>query len=99
MSVHKYLDVSTSNITYPDSMRLREIGQPMVIHEHPYGFWVNVQHWDNSTELVRAMERILARGYSAGFIAMYELAHREGCNWINIDRDGEPEPRLEQFNW
>ncbi len=100
MSQHSYLDASTAYITAEDDRRLREIvatgdesAYPLRVIGHAYGYWVH----DATDEGARDGREALL--LSDAFWTLMDEAHRRGCQWVNLDRDGDDDLTLPKHEW
>lgn len=90
--IGKFLEACTDQVTEPDLElleRLEEvllgISAPRVI-PHQYGWFIDVQH-DDPDNLKESLQSITDCGLSAEFLALYQIAASNGCDWINLDKD------------
>jgi hypothetical protein len=102
MSVHRYLDLSTSHLTEAEMVELSSAysfgdldSSPRVI-PHEYGAWVNVPAIDEDTDLKAHAALAVDRPNLAACIAK---ARELECNWINFDADAEKDAALPTFEW
>jgi hypothetical protein len=100
MGTHAYLDASTRYITEKDDQRLTEIVEsgdnsatPLRVIGHDHGYWVHVATHDGAKE--ERADLLL----SDAFWALMDEAIRRGCNWVNIDSDGDDDLDLPMHEW
>jgi hypothetical protein len=101
------LDIGIGHITEKDSKLLRRhVGDdedfPVAIMEYQYGFLISAWHHSDSREPeeVEEFEKdFLEVGFSKEFLALIKLACGEGCNWLQLDRDGDTVDGLPVFKW
>lgn len=103
--VRNYLDLSTGNIPFEDTERLdqavvdQEEGyrdDAPTVRPYSYGWWVWVPEAD---DLEMYSLWYTEYGLSTAFLAVLRYARENGCDWINFDRDADPCPDLETFDW
>lgn len=96
---HTYIEVSLSHVTQEDSVLLETIGikeSKPIVYSYEYGFFIPIfanfgrrQNYAYYKEL----------GYSDAFVNLLEAAKSNGCKFLRLDRDTEPNEDLEQFDW
>jgi hypothetical protein len=100
MDPHKYIDVSTRHITKQDNDILEEQSRltadmsalpELIVYGYCYGWFIPV-----TEDIVEKAEK---SGLSESFWKIIELAKKEKCLLIRIDRDGEVHGELDQHNW
>jgi hypothetical protein len=85
---YEVADLSLSWLTEHDVELLELREGDLVLMDYEYGWLV----WCGGRESVERADAMRAAGYSEGFIALMERAHREGFRYINFDQDGSEEP-------
>lgn len=105
MSVHTYLDASTGYVTAEDARRLDELSllggsSPLRVIDHEYGFWIhhNADAEENRSTLGLPAARA-ELGLSDDFWKLMDEAHRRGCSWVNLDKDGDTDIDLPTHEW
>ena len=83
------LCLSTAHITEKGALILAEHPDDCSIYEE--GFFINTVYVDHIY-----FRKI---GMSETFIALCDIAHKEGCKFIQFDRDGEEYEFFKTFNW
>lgn len=94
MAVHKYLDLSTAHLPVTERERLDDGERPGIIRPHPHGWWVWVPA--DVTEWLRGNDDEDYEAFPA-LLAAIHRAQRLGCNWINLDADGDHDDELPTY--
>lgn len=97
MEIAKMLVACTSNISKATAdlieedieCQLHDGTMPVVFRKGEYGWFVNVS--DERAELYPDTPKDLA--------ALIELAAKQGCQWVMLDRDADEVEGLEVFEW
>ena len=97
-TITKILEISTIHITEKDNEKLKTIkinDEDMWVIKHVFGFIILI-----NTEEFEEMKREYSNyGLSNSFIEILEIAKRNKCQYINIDRDNTIYNDLEKYNW
>lgn len=107
--VHSFLDASTGHLTRDDDRMLArwasadgKEGAPLPPYRtigHAYGYFVHVRlDGDDGREEAEQAARS-EHGASEAFFALQAHARRNGCWWINLDRDADSLPGLPTHGW
>ncbi len=99
--VVEMLVVSTGHIPKSDDDLLRDLVSRdalLIGHVCTDAGWL--LHVDQDGECHEAqITHMREAGLSGHLIKLVEHAHKLGCWWLNLDRDGEPLEDFEQFTW
>ena len=100
MSVHSYLDLSTSHLTQAEAQELDKVSDDSLlcgarVIPHNYGMWVHVPPLDPDS-IVDDEERALTL---PNLHACIVYARGLGCMWIDFDSDGDLDPKLPTYEW
>jgi hypothetical protein len=104
MSVHTYLDASTSYITAEDDRRLTEIAangetsSPLRVIAHAYGYWILEHAHEQDSDDARRQRRADV-AMSEAFWRLMNEARERGCTWVNLDSDGDDDLELPTHEW
>jgi hypothetical protein len=90
MTVRKFLDVSTSNLSELTCATLGSI-EGVSADETRYGW---LMHASNG-----AAQYAREHDWPAELLPIVELARSKGCEYILFDRDAEPIEGLPTFDW
>ena len=98
--VHKMLDISTGHITEKDAMFLRAVdptsADAPIVKLYEEGFIVTVSMDKASLDSdLKAWGKV----YSTQFCKIINLAHAQGCAYVQFDEDGMIYKDLKLFNW
>jgi len=105
--IQKVLDIGTVHIPESDNGLLHDhVGDdedfPVAILEYRFGYLISAWHHGEAREPEEIEEfekNFLEVGFSKHLLALIKLAGEAGCNWLQLDRDGETVTGLPVFEW
>lgn len=107
MSVVKMLDISTVHITKSDADLLEADAAGIIAYDKSsykdgelddrYGWFIHVP--DQTIDVEDCQYSCREAGMSEAFVNLVGYAHKQGCYWICLDRDGDDIDDLPTFEW
>lgn len=87
------MDISTAHITRKDEEQLRKDKANLIVIPYGYGYIVMVPAKERQNSFYKQKK------FSPAFNKLLNLARKNNCEYLMIDRDGEEYEELPTFDW